>query len=220
MDRITRKLISLPTRFSRATLISSIPIAAAMVLSGVVSFGYNFLLKESAGAVDHTFLVLSKIDGTLLRLQDAETGQRGFIITGDGDYLAPFVAAEEQIFKEISDLDRLVSDNAEQKSRMTSLQQLANAKFNELKETIEIRRHDGTEAARLSVMRSSGKQMMDRMRSITGEMRDKERALLETRLTALHRAEGLMLLVAAIGFVLSLGGRFIASLVRGRINAA
>jgi methyl-accepting chemotaxis protein len=218
MGRFTRNLISIPSRFSRATLISSIPVAGAIVLSGFVSYGYNFLLKESGGAVDHTFLVLSKIDSTLLRLQDAETGQRGFIITGDSDYLAPFIAAEEQIFKEISDLEKLVSDNAEQKSRTLGLQQLANAKFNELKETIEVRRRDGIEAARLSVIRSSGKEVMDRMRSITGEMRDKERALLETRLTALHWAEGLILLVAAIGFVLSLGGRFVASLVRGRIS--
>jgi CHASE3 domain sensor protein len=78
---------------------------------------------------------------------------------------------------------------------------------------------NGIEAARLSVMRSNGKTMMDRIRSITGEMRDKERALLETRLTALHWDEGLMLLVAAIGFLLSLGGRFVASLLRGRTGA-
>lgn len=60
------------------------------MLSGIISFSYNRLLKDYRDAVDHTFEVISTIDNALLRLQDAETGQRGFIITGDESYLAPF----------------------------------------------------------------------------------------------------------------------------------
>jgi methyl-accepting chemotaxis protein len=220
MDRIARDLKDISSPFSRTRLIGAIPILIAMILSGAVSFGYNFLLKESGKSVDHTFLVLSKIDAVLLRLQDAETGQRGFIITADDAYLAPFVAAEEQAFGALADLGGLISDNADQKSRVEKLQQLANTKFSELKQTIETRRHDGFEAARLSVLRSSGKETMDQMRSITGAMREKEQALLENRLTDLHWAEGLMLVIAAFGVALSLGGRFIASLVRARMGKA
>src|SRR5450631_4129354 len=154
MNRLSQGLMSIQARLPRAKLVVAVPIVAAMILSGAVSFGYNYLLKESGKAVDHTFLVLSKIDATLLRLQDAETGQRGFIITGDDAYLAPFVAAEDQIFKELSDLNGLISDNAEQKSRIATLQQLADNKLIELKETIETRRADGFESARLSVLRS------------------------------------------------------------------
>jgi methyl-accepting chemotaxis protein len=138
MGRIAQGLMDMPVRFSRAKLIGAAPIVAAMILSGVVSFGYNYLLKESAKAVDHTFLVLSKIDATLLRLQDAETGQRGFIITGEDAYLAPFFEAEGQIVSELSDLDGLVSDNSEQQSRLHNLRQFADAKFDELKQTIEV----------------------------------------------------------------------------------
>lgn len=220
MDRLAQDLNNIPAAFSRARLIGAIPIVIAMILSGAVSFGYNFLLKQSGKAVDHTFLVLSKIDAALLRLQDAETGQRGFIITGEDAYLAPFVATEEQLFGGLSDLDGLVADNAGQKSRVANLRQLANAKFSELNGTIATRRDDGFEAARLSILRSSGKETMDRMRSITGEMREQEQALLETRLTALHWAEGLMLVIAAFGVALSLGGRAIAAFVRTRMNKA
>jgi methyl-accepting chemotaxis protein len=220
MDRLAQDLNNIPAAFSRARLIGVIPIVIAMILSGAVSFGYNFLLKQSGKAVDHTFLVLSKIDAALLRLQDAETGQRGFIITGDDAYLAPFVAAEEQLFGGLSDLDGLIADNAGQKSRVANLRQLANAKFSELNATIATRRDDGFEAARLSILRSSGKETMDRMRSITGEMREQEQALLETPLTALHWAEGLMLVIAAFGVALSLGGRAIAAFVRTRMNKA
>jgi hypothetical protein len=55
---------------------------------------------------------------------------------------------------------------------------------------------------------------------ITGELREKEHALLYMGLTHLHWADGLTLLVAAIGIALSLGGRFIASFVRDRIDRA
>lgn len=124
--------------------------------------------------------MLSKIDATLLRLQDAETGQRGFIITGEDAYLAPLFAAEDQIVRELSELDGLISDNAEQKARIATLQGSASAKFNELNVAIETRRAEGFESAKRFVLRSSGKDMMDRIRSITGEMREKERGLLDT----------------------------------------
>ena len=76
MGRIAQILMDIASRFSRESVVSSIPIVTAMILSGAISFGYNYLLKESGKTVDHTFLVLSKIDATLLRLQDAETGQQ------------------------------------------------------------------------------------------------------------------------------------------------
>ena len=220
MGRYAQGLVNIPTRFPRAKLIAAAPIIAAMILSGAISFGYNYLLKESGKAVDHTFLVLSTIDATLLRLQDAETGQHGFIITGEDTYLAPFFAAEDQIVRQLSDLNGLISDNAQQKIRIATLQGLAISKFNELKEAIETRRADGFDAARLFVLHGSGKEMMDRMRSITGEMREKEHGLLDMRLSRLHWAEGLMLLIAAIGVALSLGGRFITSLIRDRMDGA
>jgi methyl-accepting chemotaxis protein len=218
MGGIAQRLMGMPAGLSRARLLGATPVVAVMILSGAVSFGYNHMLRGSAKAVDHTFLVLSKIDATLLRLQDAETGQRGFIITGTDDYLAPFVAAEDQAFRELSDLDGLISDNAEQKSRIATLRKLVDAKFEELRQTIEARRRDGFKTARLSVVGSSGKELMDRMRSITGEMREKEHGLLEARLARLHWAEGLMLFVAAIGIAVPLGGRLLASLLRDRMK--
>jgi CHASE3 domain sensor protein len=217
MGGIAQRLMGMPGRLSRTRLLGATPVVAAMFLSGAVSFGYNHMLRESAKAVDHTFLVLSKIDATLLHLQNAETGQRGFIITGTDDYLAPFDAAEDQAFRELSDLDGLISDNAEQKPRTATLRKLVDAKLEELRQTIEARRRDGFETARLSVV-GSGKELMDRMRSITGEMREKEHGLLEARLARLHWAEGLMLFVAAIGIAVPLGGRFLASLLRGRMK--
>jgi CHASE3 domain sensor protein len=87
-----RMKIMLKALMSRSALAGALPVAMALLLSGVISFSYNTLLKDYRDAVDHTFEVISTIDNALLRLNDAETGQRGFIITGDESYLAPFEA--------------------------------------------------------------------------------------------------------------------------------
>jgi CHASE3 domain sensor protein len=98
---------------SRNALLGALPVVVALLLSGFISFSYNLLLKNYRDAVDHTFQVMSGIDNVLLRLQDAETGQRGFIITGDEAYLAPFKSAEGELSEALADLGHLISDNAE-----------------------------------------------------------------------------------------------------------
>lgn len=73
--------VTLKALLSRSALIGAAPVVIALMLSGVISFSYNRLLKDYRDNVDHTFQVMSAIDNALLQLQDAETGQRGFIIT-------------------------------------------------------------------------------------------------------------------------------------------
>jgi methyl-accepting chemotaxis protein len=125
---------------TRNALLGALPVVVALLLSGFISFSYNHLLKNYRDAVDHTFQVMSGIDNVLLRLQDAETGQRGFIITGDEAYLAPFKSAELELSEVLAGLDRLVSDNADQQIEIANLQQLADGKLSELQERIVTRR--------------------------------------------------------------------------------
>jgi methyl-accepting chemotaxis protein len=201
---------------TRNALLGALPVVVALLLSGFISFSYNLLLKNYRDAVDHTFQVMSGIDRVLLRLQDAETGQRGFIITGDEAYLAPFKSAELELSEVLAGLDRLVSDNADQQIEIANLQQLADGKLSELQETIVTRRNEGLEPARLKVMSSTGKETMDRIRSVAGAMRTTEQRLLEARLSSARWAEQLMVLVAVICVALSLAARMIAILIQAR----
>jgi CHASE3 domain sensor protein len=204
--------------FSRSALLGALPVVLALLLSGVISFSYNRLLKDYRDAVDHTFEVISAIDNALLRLQDAETGQRGFIITGDDSYLAPFEAGRTVIFKILSDLRELVTDNADQQTRIAGLRDLAESKMNELEDTITTRKQDGFEPARTKVSSSAGKETMDRIRSAAAEMRAAEGSLLEARLASARFAERMMIVVAVICVALSLLGRMLAFLIRARIQ--
>jgi CHASE3 domain sensor protein len=213
-----RTKIMLKALMSRSALAAALPVVMALLLSGVISFSYNRLLKDYRDAVDHTFEVISTIDNALLRLQDAETGQRGFIITGDESYLAPFEAGRTVLFKILSDLHVLVPDNADQQARVASLRKLAESKLNELEETIITRKQDGFEPARTKVLSSAGKETMDRIRSVAAEMRTAEGGLLESRLSSARFAERMMIVVAVICVVLSLAGRILAFLIRARMQ--
>jgi len=142
-ERETEMKLALKVLLSRKALLGALPVVVALLLSGVISFSYNLLLKNYRDAVDHTFQVMSGIDNVLLRLQDAETGQRGFIITGDDAYLAPFKSAEQELSEALAGLGRLVSDNADQQIEIANLQQLADGKLSELQQTIMTRRNEG-----------------------------------------------------------------------------
>lgn len=203
---------------SRSTLLAALPVVLALMLSGVVSFSYNRLLKDYRDAVDHTFQTLSAIDNALMRLQDAETGQRGFIITGDDDYLAPFEAGRRGFDEVFGRLVTLVADNAAQKSRTAQLQEQAQAKITELNETVDVRKAGGLEAARVRVLDSTGKQTMDKIRGLAADIRDAESQLLESRLASARLAERMMILVAVIGVALSLLGRLLAFVVHHRLQ--
>jgi methyl-accepting chemotaxis protein len=217
-EKGTQVKLTLKEIVSRSATLSALPVVIALLLSGAISFSYNRFLKNNRDAVDHTFQVMSGIDSALLRLQDAETGQRGFIITGDEAYLAPFKSAEQELSEILVDLGRMVSDNADQQAKLANLQQLADGKLSELQETILTRKEEGLERARLKVVSSTGKETMDRIRSVAVAMRTTEHRLLEARLSSARWAEQIMVLVAVICVVLSLAGRLLAVLIKARMR--
>lgn len=207
---------TLKAMLSRPALIGALPVVIALIFSGVISFSYNRLLKNYRDDVDHTFQVMSAIDNALLQLQDAETGQRGFIITGDESYLAPFETGRTKLFEGLSRLSELASDNTDQQARIESLQRLAEGKLNELEDTIITRKREGLEPARLKVIGSAGKETMDRICSVAADMRSAETNLLDARLANARFAEQMMILVAGICVALSLAGRCVAFLIQER----
>lgn len=194
------------------------PIAFALLLSGLISFSYNWKLKTFRDAADHTFRTISGIDGVLIRLQDAETGQRGFIITGSPDYLAPFEAGQRDLDDTMARLRSLMADNPAQTERLQRLHRLAQEKLAELSETIAIREKVGFEGARQRVAANVGKRTMDDIRAVTGEVRRAEEILLEERVGNARFAERMMIVVAVICVALSILGRVLAHLLRRRVG--
>ena len=132
--------------------------------------------------VKHTSRVITELEATLSIIKDAETGQRGYTITGDESYLEPYNQANAEINRRIEQLHSLTQDNPNQQRRIAILKPQINARFSRLKRTIEVRRTQGLNAAVAMVSEGSGKQDMDAIRRTIAEMKQEENNLFFRRL--------------------------------------
>jgi len=159
---------------------------AILVAIGAASYQSTTKLTETAEWVAHTHQVLEKLEAVLSGMKDAETGQRGYIITGEERYLEPFRAAQETINQKVKTLRDLTRDNANQQRRLDILEPLIfgkEGKFAELLETIDARKDkaNGFAAALQLVRTDKGKKVMDEIRKIIDEMTSEENTLLKMR---------------------------------------
>ncbi len=152
-----------------------------LVAVGVVAYRSIHTLTQTSYAVTHSHLVLEHLATTLSLMKDAETGQRGFIITGDDSYLAPYQSAVPEVTRILRELRDLTSDNQAQQRRIAEAEPLIAAKLAELARTIEMRRTVGVEQTTKFIQIGEGKKYMDDLRRVLSEMEHEERTLLQKR---------------------------------------
>ena len=158
----------------------AVPLVVFCVV-GAFAYRNTGTLEETNGFVAHTYEVLAALDEISSTLKDAETGQRGYLITGEDRYLEPYTAAEAAIEGRIQALAELTADNPAQQERISRLRPLITAKLTELKQTIDLRRAQGFQAALAVVLTDQGKAVMDEIRAVMGELADAESSLLAVR---------------------------------------
>jgi BASS family bile acid:Na+ symporter len=155
--------------------------------------------------VAHTHEVMTEIKETLSLLKDAETGQRGYLITGDPRYLEPYESAVRQVNGHFGTLQEMTEDNAAQKARTDELKGMIEDRLAELEETIRLRKDKGFDAAKEVVLADRGKRQMDGIRRVMGEMEGEEQGLLERRTAEfdarLGRSLGMVVVVTCIVLV-------------------
>ncbi|GEP95743.1 response regulator [Chitinophaga cymbidii] len=108
-----------------------------LIFSAVASYISIRNLVESARLVDHTNDVLRRLDGVLLRLKDAETGQRGYIITGNETYMVPYQKAIDSIRINIARVKEMTIDNPVQTAAADQLLEQVMLRANVLKSNID-----------------------------------------------------------------------------------
>ncbi len=155
----------------------------ALTLVGAVSYDSTSKLIDSAQWVRHTNDVLKGLDELLSEMKDAETGQRGYVITGEARYLEPYQGAREEVDQKQRSLRELTIDSPVQQQRLSAIEPLVVSKFAELQETIDLRKTKGFEAAEHEVLTDKGKNAMDSIRKLVGEMQEEEAGLLAKRST-------------------------------------
>jgi PAS domain S-box-containing protein len=127
-----------------------------------------------AFALSHNIVV--GLDDVLSNLRDAETGQRGYLLTGDERYLEPYTKSHSVVTVSIDRLRSLVENNGIRREHLDAVAKAASAKLSELESTIKLRRGSGFEAALSVVKTDRGKAYMDQVRGEIAAMAAEEDA--------------------------------------------
>jgi methyl-accepting chemotaxis protein len=137
--------------------------------------------RRSIAMVQHTFIVDELLAALLSTLKDAETGQRGYLLSGKESYLQPYIESAARIGPQIERIAAETVDNASQQARIARVRPLFRQKLDELERTIALRRLGQEDQLMRLVLSDEGKATMDAIRGIVGEMRAEEARLLQER---------------------------------------
>jgi CHASE3 domain sensor protein len=179
-----------------------------LLIAVVMAAGWFINLQEiDANFVRRAFAIQQSVARTFSLLQDAETGQRGYLLTGEEGYLDPFSSADAQFDREFANLDRLIVNLAQRQAAAT-LRSIVDDKRAELRRTIALRRAGEIEAALSIVRNGSGRALMDRARDVVATMQDAEAALLSASIEETRRngvvIQAAIILAASLALVLAL----------------
>jgi len=182
--------------------IVNIALAAALAIFaslGWLAYRNMAAAKESVYLVSHTHTVIEGLDMLLSSLTDAETGQRGFVITGDEKNLEHYDGALVNISKIRVSLRNLTKDNSLQQKRLDSIDALIKERLALLNFTLETRKSQGFQAASRIFKNSLGNHLMDDIRKVIKEAQDNERQLLLDRVRAQEEQTAKTVRVIAAG---------------------
>ena len=148
-----------------------------LLVNALVSYRSVRRVAINNARVLRTTQILAELQAVLSTMQDAETGQRGYIIAGQESYLQPYTRAVREIGAHQQTLKQLVQDPAIA-AQLPLLDRQIEDRLQSLRETIELRRARGLEAAQARILNGQGKAKMDEMRKNIAQMEARERVLL------------------------------------------
>ncbi len=175
--------------------------SAILVLIGMVSYNNTQVLINNNNQVRNTQEKINSLKELLSLMNDAETGQRGYILTEEEVYLEPYKKALLNINLEIQEFKNLAAGNRYQNKQVATLEPLIAAKVAELRQTIDLRQNQGFDAALRVIQTNQGKNLMDNIRRVILEMeKEQKKQLLQYSQAAQASAnKSLLTLFVAIG---------------------
>ena len=162
--------------------------AVPLLLSLLVYYTSNEHRTRMTDALATSRSIVS-LDDFLSTMQDAETGQRGYLLTGSESYLKPYLTAQSAISSRLADVVRLGSEAGISLSAWTDLKQAEAAKMAELALTIQLYNSAGKAAAIAEVKTDRGKKEMDRIRQIVFRIKRQQAATYENRFLQAQASE-------------------------------
>lgn len=138
-------------------------------------------LIRSEGWVDYTWQAIDQVERIIGSAKDAETGNRGYLLTGDERYLEPYISARRELPGELDRLQGLLGDNPAGQKKLTEMRSVVNRRVALLEKGIALRRSGDTDSSHELVLSGTGKAQMDHLRSLADQMEAEEHQLLLER---------------------------------------
>ncbi|PHJ61196.1 ATPase [Nostoc linckia z18] len=176
---------------------------AILILIASLSYQSTEVLMNTSKNLFNTQMTISVLEELLSNIKDAETGQRGYILTGNEAYLEPYQTALVKVTPEIQQLRKLAANDPRQLSQLDTLQPLIVAKLNELKKTIDLRQNRGLDAALEVIKTDRGNKLMNDIRNIIREMENKAQKQLQQNLKLTQTSVSNTILTQTIAICLS-----------------
>ncbi len=197
----------------------------ALLVVGAVSYRSVTVLIGASNQVAQATQVQRTMADLLSSMKDAETGQRGFVITGDESYLEPYTAALNQVPVDSKALRVLLAGDAGALGELDQAETEIDGKLKELAKTIELRRTQGFDATQKEIAQNTGKNFMDELRRIIGRMDDAQQRFLtgkaEEVKTAAASAISTVIIGTGLGLAfVALAGYLIISSLNRQIGSA
>jgi signal transduction histidine kinase/CHASE3 domain sensor protein/DNA-binding response OmpR family regulator len=168
----------MPNTFKRNVIIAFGFSLLLLLLSSIASYVSIQNLITSAERVDHTNNVISELDQINVMLQEAESSQRGYLLSGDESFLAPYQATNKSIFVRIGNVKQLINDNPAQQQNLSRLEYLVGQRFSILDLGVKARK-EGTLVSNSILLR--GKEYMDETTNVIRQMVQLEKNLYTKR---------------------------------------
>jgi PAS domain S-box-containing protein len=199
-------------------------VLATLIVAGVISFLNTKQVHDHDRWVAHTQEVRAELEGLMSTVKDAETGQRGFIITYEEQFLEPFKQANQELGPRELHLRELVADNQMQLKRLEKIEATVKERLDVLSQNIERRRNEGFDEARQGILEGAGKSLMDQIRRQIDEMEADEQKLLDERTEVANQSYRVAVVVNALAvaiaaIVMATAWYLIRRELKGRIEA-
>ncbi len=195
-------------------------VAVFFVITGMMSYSNIQTVRRDNEAVQSTHDILLALNDLLSTVKDAETGQRGYVLTGDPTYLEPYTNARSQIEAHFDTLRGLIGTDDSELRRLARLHEIVNAKLGELAQTVQIRRDQGFDAARALVTSNSGKSYMDQIRSSVVNFQAIETQRRQDRIIEMNGAYRIAILTVTFAAILGVLLSIFITIMVGRASAA
>ncbi|WP_411275379.1 response regulator [Daejeonella sp.] len=176
-----------------------------LVLSSTASFMSIDALLDSSQMVSHTNEVIQELDNMMLSLKDAETSQRGYLLTGLEDFLEPYKGIRQRALASLTHIRELTTDNSFQQKNRDQLEVLIEERITYMERVISLKKTG--KPLNLTFLQE-GQDSMDEIRVLVNSMKNHESGLLAARTTNMKRFASytpiLIMIAAALSLIITI----------------